>query len=63
MNPKTSFIIEIIWLIIGIFCLLFGIKKTAQIGFSESYVIYLLALLAFIMYSIRHYLRKSQKNK
>jgi type IV secretory pathway TrbL component len=63
MNRKISYIIEIIWLVIGIFCLLLGFRKTIQYGFSNSYVFYILAVLAFLMYSLRNYLRKSQKNK
>src|SRR4030042_5388419 len=38
MNPKISYIIEIIWLATGIFCLLLGFRKTLQFGFSNAYV-------------------------
>ena len=63
MNPKISYIIEIIWLVTAILCLLLGIRKTVEYGFSGGYIFYILSVIAFIMYSLRHYLRKSQKNK
>ena len=63
MNPKISYIIEVIWLVTGVFCLLLGFRRTFQFGFANGYIFFILAILAFLMYSFRHYLRKSQKNK
>lgn len=63
MNSRTSYILEILWLLIGVGCLVLGINRTCKVGFNNSYMLFILSLVAFIMYSLRRYARKSQEKK
>ncbi len=42
-----------IWMIVAILSLLAGIHKTWKIGLEESYLFFIFAFIAFIMYLIR----------
>ncbi len=63
MNNRISYILEIVWLLIAVACLILGFYRTYKIGLGQSYMILIISVIAFIMYSVRRYLRKSQKNK
>jgi 4-hydroxybenzoate polyprenyltransferase len=63
MNNKISYILEIIWLLIAVACLVLGFYRTYKIGLGHSYMIFIISIIAFVMYSIRRYIRKSQRNK
>ncbi|MBN2520022.1 MAG: hypothetical protein JXB17_05935 [Bacteroidales bacterium] len=53
--------LEILWLMIGIFCLGLAINKTLSLGIKNTYTLYLISLLAFAMFFLRKKLRKSTK--
>jgi hypothetical protein len=63
MNRKINFIIEMIWLGLFFGCIIMGVIKTIQHGLNHSYMFFILAVIAFIMYSIRRTVRKSQKKR
>jgi hypothetical protein len=53
---------EILWLLIAVTCLILGFYRTFKIGLGQSYIIFILSVVAFIMYTVRRYIRKSHKN-
>lgn len=53
-----AYILEMIWLVLTIFCLALGIYETVRNGLASSYILFLLALLAGLMYFIRRGRRK-----
>jgi len=61
MKNKFSKILEVLWLIVSIMCLSAGIHQTINEGISKSYVFFIFSFIAFIMYSIRKQVRKTQK--
>jgi len=63
MRKKISYVIEIIWLVLSIACLAAGIHKTNISGFGNSYLFFILAFIAILMFMFRRYLRKSQSTK
>lgn len=62
MNSLAK-ILEFIWLVLAFFCLGFGIYATIATGFSQSYMFFALALVAFLMYLLRRVRRKKQENQ
>ncbi|HPD94326.1 MAG: hypothetical protein H6537_02310 [Bacteroidales bacterium] len=60
---KVTFILELIWLGLAIACLGLGIHSTLKFGFSISYMFYILAVVAFLMYLLRRYRRKKIENQ
>jgi len=59
MKNKLPKIIEVTWLITSIICLLTGIHQTFYEGFSKSYLFFIFAIIAYLMYYFRKYMRKS----
>ena len=60
-------LMEIIWIALSLLCLVLGILATLKSGFSQSYTLFLLALLALLMFYLRYRTRKkdsfNQDNK
>ncbi len=56
---KLAYILELIWLGLAIFCVAMGIYVTIKSGFSVSYMFFILAALAMVMYYMR---RKRRTN-
>lgn len=63
MRTKLSRIVEVIWIITAILCLLAATHQTYNEGFSKSYILFIFSFVAFIMYLLRKQMRKSDKNK
>ncbi|UCG28916.1 MAG: hypothetical protein JSV24_06020 [Bacteroidales bacterium] len=59
-NIKTNRILEITWLVVAILSLLAGTHKTVREGFGESYLFFIIACIAVLMYFLRRYLRKNE---
>ncbi len=60
---RISYSMEILWLIIALVCLLMAVKKTIFTGWRDSFMFYILSILAVLMYLLRRYVRKTQKNQ
>ncbi len=60
MKQKFPYILEIIWLLVAIFSILFAVVRTFSLGFKENIMLYVIALLACLMYGFRRYLRKTR---
>ncbi|NOQ24050.1 MAG: hypothetical protein GQ564_01700 [Bacteroidales bacterium] len=63
MRTKLSRIVEIIWIITSILCLLAAVHQSYYEGFTKSYILFIFSFVAFIMYLLRKQMRKSDKNK
>ena len=61
MKQKLPFLLEIIWLLVAIFSILFAIIRTYNFGFKENIMLYVVAMIACLMYGSRRYLRKSRE--
>ncbi|MPQ48621.1 hypothetical protein GCQ56_16570 [Marinifilum sp. N1E240] len=61
MNQKVPFILEIVWLIVMISSASAAVYRTFENGFSENIILYVIAILAALMYTSRRYLRKSRE--
>lgn len=61
MNQKIPFVLEIVWLIVMIGSISLAIYKTIQTNFTENILLYIMAILAALMYTSRRYLRKSRE--
>jgi len=60
---KLAFILELIWLALSLFCLGLGIWATSNTGFSKSYMFFVLAVIALLMYFLRRSRRKRMENQ
>jgi len=61
MKQKLPFLLEIIWLLVAIFSILFALVRTYNFGFKENIMLYVVAMLACLMYGSRRYLRKTRE--
>jgi len=61
MKQKLPYILEIIWLLVAIFSILFAAIRTYNLGFKENIMLYVVAMLACLMYGSRRYLRKTRE--
>ena len=61
MKRKLPYLLEIVWLLVAIFSILFAIVRTFSLGFKENIMLYVITLLAFLMYGFRRYLRKTRE--
>lgn len=48
-----AYILEMIWLLLTVFLVALVLYETVRNGFASSYILFLLALLAGLMYFIR----------
>lgn len=63
MRTKLSRVVEVIWIITSILCLLAAVHQTYYEGFTKSYILFIFSFVAFIMYLLRKQMRKSDKKK
>jgi len=63
MKQKLPFLLEMMWLLVAICSFLFAIVRSYSVGFNESIMLYVIALLASLMYGSRRYLRKAQEKR
>ncbi len=61
MKQKLPYLLEIIWLLVAIFSILFASIRTYNLGFKENVMLYVVAMLACLMYGSRRYLRKTRE--
>lgn len=58
---KLNNMMEIVWVLVFILCLVISIKQTMLHGFKDSILFYAITILALLMYAIRRYMRKNQQ--
>lgn len=63
MNKNYNAIFEGIWAVMTIVCIISGIHQTINEGFGESYMFFILAVIAFLMFLIRRHKRKTSVSK
>lgn len=63
MRTKLSRVVEVIWIITSILCLLAAVHQTYYEGFTKSYILFIFSFVAFIMCLLRKQMRKSDKKK
>lgn len=51
-----------LWIIVSITCLIAAIHRSWMLGFKESYLFFIFAIVAFLMYLLRNYMNKQDKN-
>ena len=51
-----------IWMIIAIMSLVAAVHRTVTLGIKEAYIFYIFVLIAVLMYSVRNYMGKKEKN-
>jgi membrane protein implicated in regulation of membrane protease activity len=56
-------ILEILWFSIAAFCLGLAINKTLNAGFKVSYPLFIISLIALLMFFIRRRIRKSANSE
>ncbi len=61
MKQKLPFILEIIWFVVMIVALAAAIHRTIESGFSNNILLYVIALIALLMFASRRYIRKLQE--
>lgn len=55
---KLSLVLEVIWLGLSLFCIGIGVHSTLKVGFEQSYMFFILSVVAAFMYGLRRYKRK-----
>lgn len=58
MNKKFAYVLEIVWLICAVASIVAATHKTMNTSFKESYILYIMAVICFIMYALRRGMRK-----
>lgn len=58
---NSSKIMEAIWLVLSAGCLGIGIYSGLEVGFSKSYMFFLLSVAALLMFALRRFKRKHQE--
>jgi hypothetical protein len=58
MNKKTLLILEIIWITVGIICLVAAVQYAMKTGGSRVFIFLLMALISFAFAWARHSQRK-----
>jgi hypothetical protein len=60
MNRNLIHVLELVWLSLALLSLLAGIYNWYRIGAGDSFMFFIMALLAGMMYFYRRHLRKSK---
>jgi hypothetical protein len=60
MNKKVAFIAEIVWLVLFVGSLVYGVYETINKGFSNSYMLLIISLFSGLVYLYRRNQRKNQ---
>ena len=58
MNKKGILVIEIIWIILGLFCLGIAVREMTISGFSRAWLFLVMSVVAFALAWIRDRQRK-----
>jgi nicotinamide riboside transporter PnuC len=58
MNKKYLLILEIIWIITGVLCVVFGIRYAIKTGGSTTFLFVIMATISFLFAWFRHSQRK-----
>ncbi len=58
MNKKGILAIEIIWILLGLFCLGIAIREIITNGFSRAWLFLVMSVVAFVLAWIRDSQRK-----
>ncbi|MGD0341351.1 MAG: hypothetical protein ABSA76_06565 [Bacteroidales bacterium] len=58
MNKRYLLIIEVIWIVTGILCLIAGIRYATGRGGNKTYIFFLLAAVSFLFAWLRDRQRK-----
>ncbi|MCT4603798.1 MAG: hypothetical protein N4A59_12985 [Marinifilum sp.] len=61
MNQKLPFVLEIVWLIVMIGSASLAVYRTMETNFTENILLYIIAILAALMYTSRRYLRRTRE--
>lgn len=59
MKKKALLAIEIIWICVGVFCIIAGIKSLSSRGGSQFAIFFLMAAVSFVFAVLRHKQRKN----
>ncbi len=62
MNRKLNKFLEITWLTVAVLSLVAGIHKSLTTSLGESWLLFLIALVSMIMYTLKRYLRKKEES-
>jgi hypothetical protein len=58
MNKKYLLILEIIWIITGVLCVVLGIRYAIKTGGSTTFLFVIMAAISFLFAWFRHSQRK-----
>jgi hypothetical protein len=58
MNKKSLLVLEIVWISVGIICIIAGIRLAIKTGGSGRFTFFIMALVSFVFAFIRHRQRK-----
>jgi hypothetical protein len=58
MNKRYLIVLEVIWIITGVFCLIAGIKYVLGAGGNKTFIFFLLAAVSFLFAWFRDRERK-----
>ncbi len=60
---KVNLLFEILWLVTGLISLGMGIHASITAGFEKSYIFFIIAFFAAIIYLVRRKLRRTSRNE
>ena len=52
-----------LWMVVAILCIIAGIHRSWILGINESFLFFIFAFVALLMYFLRNYLGKQNKSK
>lgn len=55
-------VLEYIWLALAAVCLVMAVHATIKVGFANSYMFYILVVVALLMFLLRRFRRKSNES-
>ncbi|MBQ9470890.1 MAG: hypothetical protein IJU72_08065 [Bacteroidales bacterium] len=58
---KLPIILEYIWAVLAVVCLVLGIHSSLRVGFNVSYMFFVLSVLAMAMFGFRRFKRTRSK--
>ncbi len=63
MKKQRKHPMEILWICMGIMCLIIAIIRNVRYGFGEAQAMYVFAALSALMFLWRRHLRKNEEEK
>ncbi len=58
---RLPIVMEYLWLVLSAICLALGISAAFKSGFTNNYMLFVLAAVAFLMFMFRRYRRKNNE--